>query len=154
MLGYIETARKEGATISTGGKKWAESKGFYVEPTVIEGVTPDMTVIKEEVSGRLSALQKVHILIDLIHLRQIFGPVISVAKFTTEEEAIELANNSVYGLAAAVFTNDAKQSMRVSGALEAGTVWVNSYALLHVQAPFGGFKQSGIGRGKSFKNHM
>lgn len=124
VLGYIETARKEGATISTGGKKWAESKGFYVEPTVIEGVTPDMTVIKEE----------------------IFGPVISVAKFTTEEEAIELANNSVYGLAAAVFTNDAKQSMRVSGALEAGTVWVNSYALLHVQAPFGGFKQSGIGR--------
>ena len=80
---------------------------------------------------------------------QIFGPVITVAKFETEEEALELANNTVYGLAAAVFTNDARQSMRVSSALEAGTVWVNSYALLHAQAPFGGFKQSGIGRGGS-----
>jgi aldehyde dehydrogenase (NAD+) len=90
-----------------------------------------------------------HLLIATTLCFQIFGPVISVAKFTTEEEAIELANNSIYGLAAAVFTNDAKQSMRVSGALEAGTVWVNSYALLQVQAPFGGFKQSGIGRGES-----
>lgn len=90
-----------------------------------------------------------HSLIATTLCLQIFGPVISVAKFTTEEEAIELANNSIYGLAAAVFTNDAKQSMRVSGALEAGTVWVNSYALLQVQAPFGGFKQSGIGRGES-----
>lgn len=82
----------------------------------------------------------------LTRFRQIFGPVIVVSKFETEEEALQLANDTSYGLAAAVFTNDAKQSMRVSGALEAGTVWVNSYALLHVQAPFGGFKQSGIGR--------
>ena len=82
----------------------------------------------------------------MLTLPQIFGPVIVVSKFETEEEALHLANNTTYGLAAAVFTNDAKQSMRVSGALEAGTVWVNSYALLHVQAPFGGFKQSGIGR--------
>jgi aldehyde dehydrogenase (NAD+) len=79
-------------------------------------------------------------------LLQIFGPVISVGKFETEEEALELANNTSYGLAAAVFTSDAKQSMRVAHALEAGTVWVNSYALLHVQAPFGGYKMSGIGR--------
>jgi len=124
VLDFIETARTEGARVVTGGQKWPQSNGFYVEPTVIEDVTPDMTVVKEE----------------------IFGPVITVAKFETEEEALELANNTVYGLAAAVFTNDAKQSMRVSGALEAGTVWVNSYALLHAQAPFGGFKQSGIGR--------
>lgn len=124
VLKFIDSAKEEGAKIATGGQKWAESDGFYVEPTVIENVTPEMTVVKEE----------------------IFGPVIVVAKFETEEEAIELANNTSYGLAGAVFTNDAKQSMRVSGALEAGTVWVNSYALLHVQAPFGGFKQSGIGR--------
>ncbi|KAG7528985.1 hypothetical protein FFLO_05843 [Filobasidium floriforme] len=124
VLGYIEGAKKEGAKIATGGKPWAESKGFYVEPTIIQDVNSDMTCVKEE----------------------IFGPVISVGKFETEEEALELANNTSYGLAAAVFTSDAKQSMRVAHALEAGTVWVNSYALLHVQAPFGGYKMSGIGR--------
>ncbi|KAJ9111112.1 hypothetical protein QFC19_001311 [Naganishia cerealis] len=124
VLGYIEDAKANGAKIATGGEKWDQSNGFYVTPTVITDVKPDMKCVKEE----------------------IFGPVIVVSKFETEEEAIHLANDTTYGLAAAVFTNDAKQSMRVSGALEAGTVWVNSYALLHVQAPFGGFKQSGIGR--------
>lgn len=77
---------------------------------------------------------------------QIFGPVLVVSKFETEQEALELANDTTYGLAAAVFTSDAKQSLRVSGALEAGTVWVNSYSLLSTQVPFGGYKQSGIGR--------
>ncbi|KAJ9093393.1 hypothetical protein QFC21_006423 [Naganishia friedmannii] len=124
VLGYIEDAKANGATIATGGGKWDQSNGFYVTPTVITDVKPDMKCVTEE----------------------IFGPVIVVSKFETEEEAIHLANDTTYGLAAAVFTNDAKQSMRVSGALEAGTVWVNSYALLHVQAPFGGFKQSGTGR--------
>ncbi|CDZ98335.1 nad-aldehyde dehydrogenase [Phaffia rhodozyma] len=124
VINYIEKAKADGAKVATGGQKWAQSTGFYVEPTVLTEVTEDMQCVREE----------------------IFGPVIVVAKFETEEEGLELANNTSYGLAAAVFTSDAKQSMRVSGALEAGTIWVNSYALLHVQAPFGGYKQSGIGR--------
>jgi aldehyde dehydrogenase (NAD+) len=77
---------------------------------------------------------------------QIFGPVIVAAKFKTEEEALELANTTSYGLAAAVFTNDARQATRITAALDAGTVWQNQYALLHAGVPFGGFKQSGIGR--------
>lgn len=124
VLGYIDSAKEEGATIATGGTKWAKSEGFYVEPTIITDIKPSMKVVREE----------------------IFGPVIVVGKFETEEEGLALANDSSYGLAGAVFTNDHKQAMRVSSAIEAGTVWVNSYALLHVQAPFGGYKQSGIGR--------
>lgn len=77
---------------------------------------------------------------------QIFGPVIVATKFSTEAEAIELANNTTYGLAAAVFSNDSRQATRMAAALDAGTVWVNQYALLHAGVPFGGFKQSGIGR--------
>lgn len=103
--------------------------------------TPDMKVVREE----------------------IFGPVLVVSKFSTEEEALKLANGSTYGLGAAVFTGvsvvafgkatadfvlpgDAKQAMRVSGELQAGSVWVNQYGILHASVPFGGFKQSGIGR--------
>ena len=71
---------------------------------------------------------------------------IVAAKFSTEAEAIELANNTTYGLAAAVFTNDTRQATRLSAALDAGTIWVNQYALLHAGVPFGGFKMSGIGR--------
>lgn len=77
---------------------------------------------------------------------KIFGPVIVAAKFDTEEEALELANNTSYGLAAAVFTNDSRQATRLAAELDAGTIWVNQYALLHAGVPFGGFKQSGIGR--------
>lgn len=75
-----------------------------------------------------------------------FGPVLVVTKFSTEAEAIELANSSTFGLGAALFTNDAKQSARVPALIEAGTVWVNQYAILHSSVPFGGFKMSGIGR--------
>jgi aldehyde dehydrogenase (NAD+) len=79
-------------------------------------------------------------------LEQIFGPVLTVAKFKTEEEAISLANNTTYGLGSSIFTTNHSQSLRVSSAIEAGVVWVNSYAILPPQAPFGGYKQSGIGR--------
>lgn len=77
---------------------------------------------------------------------EIFGPVVVVAPFKDEADALELANNTTFGLAAAVFTNDTRQATRVSAALDAGTVWVNQAALLHAGVPFGGFKQSGIGR--------
>lgn len=124
VLGYIDSGVAEGARIVTGGKKWANSAGYYIEPTVLVDCTPDMKVVREE----------------------IFGPVLVVSKFSTEEEALKLANGSTYGLGAAVFTGDAKQAMRVSGELQAGSVWVNQYGILHASVPFGGFKQSGIGR--------
>ncbi|OCF75956.1 aldehyde dehydrogenase (NAD+) [Kwoniella mangroviensis CBS 8886] len=125
VLAYIESGRQAGARIVTGGQKWPQSGGgYWVEPTILADVKADMKAVKEE----------------------IFGPVIVAASFKTEEEALELANSTEYGLAAAVFTNDARQATRVTAALDAGTVWCNQYALLHAGVPFGGFKQSGIGR--------
>ncbi|GAA5978799.1 hypothetical protein JCM5350_004826 [Sporobolomyces pararoseus] len=124
VLAYIDSGVKEGATLATGGKKWTESTGFYVTPTILSNCKHEFKCVQEE----------------------IFGPVLSVIKFSTEEEAIEMANDSIYGLAAAVFTNDAKQSMRVTQELSAGTVWANQYGILHSSVPFGGFRQSGLGR--------
>ncbi|KAM0753476.1 aldehyde dehydrogenase [Meredithblackwellia eburnea MCA 4105] len=124
VLGYIESGISEGAKVATGGKKWANSPGYYVEPTILTGCKPEMKVVKEE----------------------IFGPVLVVTKFATEEEVLALANDTTYGLGAAVHTSNAKQAMRVSGALNSGTVWVNSYGALHNNVPFGGYKTSGIGR--------
>ncbi|GJN91034.1 hypothetical protein Rhopal_004049-T1 [Rhodotorula paludigena] len=125
VLSYISSGIDEGAKVETGGKKWQEENGgYYVEPTVLTGCQPGMKVVQEE----------------------IFGPVCSVIKFTSEEEALAQANDSIYGLAAAVFTNDAKQAMRVSRDLSAGTIWVNNYGLLSNAVPFGGMRQSGIGR--------
>ncbi|WVQ99789.1 hypothetical protein IAU59_006931 [Kwoniella sp. CBS 9459] len=125
VLTYIESGRTAGARVITGGQKWPKSGGgFWVEPTILADVQADMKAVKEE----------------------IFGPVIVAASFKTEEEALDLANDTEYGLAAAVFTNDCRQATRVTAALDAGTVWCNQYALLHPGVPFGGFKQSGIGR--------
>ncbi|GAA6004317.1 aldehyde dehydrogenase family protein [Rhodotorula paludigena] len=125
VLSYISSGIDEGAKVETGGKKWQEENGgYYVEPTVLTGCQPGMKVVQEE----------------------IFGPVCSVIKFSSEEEALAQANDSIYGLAAAVFTNDAKQAMRVSRDLSAGTIWVNNYGLLSNAVPFGGMRQSGIGR--------
>nr|ODN86945.1 aldehyde dehydrogenase (NAD+) [Cryptococcus depauperatus CBS 7841] len=125
VLNYILSAKEEGARVVTGGQKWPQSNGgYYIEPTILADVTADMKVVKEE----------------------IFGPVIVVSSFETEEEALEIANDTSFGLAAAVFTNDTRQATRVSSALDAGTVWINQYMLLHAGVPFGGFKQSGIGR--------
>ncbi|BGO91993.1 hypothetical protein NBRC10512v2_004257 [Rhodotorula toruloides] len=125
VLSYVDSGVSEGAKVATGGKKWkAENGGFYVEPTVLTGCKPSMQCVREE----------------------IFGPVMSVMTFKSEEEALEMANDSIYGLAAGVFTGDAKQAMRVSSELSAGTVWVNQYNVLSNAVPFGGVRQSGIGR--------
>ncbi|KAI6035288.1 Aldehyde/histidinol dehydrogenase [Pisolithus orientalis] len=111
--------RSHGARLVLGGEK-RHGKGFFVDPTIFTDVTPDMRII--------------------------FGPVLSVGRFKTEEEAISLANDTSYGLGAGLHSTDASQCMRVSSALEAGTVWVNQYNILGNNVPFGGKKQSGIGR--------
>ncbi|ORX35562.1 aldehyde dehydrogenase domain-containing protein [Kockovaella imperatae] len=125
VLRYIDSGKAEGATVVTGGRKWAPGgEGFWIEPTILTDIKQDMTVIREE----------------------IFGPVVCVSTFDDETEGVAMANNTTYGLAAAVFTNDTRQATRVSRALNAGTVWINEYMLVDNGAPFGGFKQSGIGR--------
>ncbi|TFK28821.1 NAD-aldehyde dehydrogenase [Coprinopsis marcescibilis] len=123
VWGYIEAGKNQGAHVVLGGQK-RDSKGFYVDPTIFTDIKPEMKIVKEE----------------------IFGPVLCVGKFTTEEEAIRLANDTSYGLGAGLHSNDANQCMRVSSALEAGTVWVNQYNILSNNVPFGGKKQSGMGR--------
>jgi aldehyde dehydrogenase (NAD+) len=123
IMGYIEEGKKEGATIETGGGRHGD-KGYFIQPTIFSNVTQDMKIMKEE----------------------IFGPVAAIAKFKTEEEVIELGNDSNYGLAAAVHTKDLNTAIRVSNALHAGTVWVNCAVMLSHQLPFGGYKESGIGR--------
>lgn len=120
---YVDSAREEGANVIYGGKA-PEKKGWFYEPTIIADVTPNMKVVKEE----------------------IFGPVVVMAKFETEDEVIALANNSTYGLGAGFHSRDANQCQRVLAKLEAGTVWVNQYGNLYNNTPFGGYKQSGMGR--------
>jgi len=126
ILKFIEGARNEGATIACGGFVCPElaSEGYYLRPTIITNVTSSMTVWKEE----------------------IFGPVLSVMTFSTEEEAVRLANDSRFGLAAAVFTTDEDQLRRVVPQLRCGIVWENCSQPCFCQMPWGGMKQSGIGR--------
>ena len=123
ILGYIEHGNKEGAECLTGGKRFG-SKGYFVEPTLFTGVTDNMKIAKEE----------------------IFGPVMNVLKFKTLDEVIERGNRTHYGLAAAVWTQDIAKAHRIANSLRAGTVWVNCYDVFDAAAPFGGYKQSGIGR--------
>ncbi|MCL8385404.1 aldehyde dehydrogenase [Xanthobacter aminoxidans] len=127
ILGMIDAAKRDGATLAAGGGA-AEGpglgKGFFVQPTIFKDVRNDMTIAQEEV----------------------FGPVLSILPFDTEEEAIEIGNNTRYGLAAGVWTESLQRAMRVSRSIRAGTVWVNTYRAVAVQAPFGGFKESGFGR--------
>jgi gamma-glutamyl-gamma-aminobutyraldehyde dehydrogenase len=128
VLGYIEAGRSEGARLVTGGRRMREeSGGWYVEPTVFDGVANTMKIAQEE----------------------IFGPVLSVLRFKTEEEAIALANDTPYGLQASVWTDNVNRAHRVARALRAGTVHVNQYDEDDITVPFGGFKQSGNGRDKS-----
>lgn len=126
ILGYIKKAQEEGGKILYGGKKLDFSpfdKGEFIEPTLIE-VNKDNIIFKEE----------------------IFGPVLAITSFATEEEAVALANDSIYGLAGAVWSKDINRARQIASLLEAGTVWINEYHLLNPGMPFGGFKQSGIGR--------
>ncbi len=128
VMGYIEAGHSEGARCASGGRRVrAETGGYYVEPTVFDGVTPTMKIAREE----------------------IFGPVMSVLRFRTEAEAVQLANASAYGLQASVWSDNINRAHRVARALRAGTVHVNQYDEDDITVPFGGFKQSGNGRDKS-----
>ena len=125
VLGYIEKGKAEGAQLVAGGKSaTVNGKGYYVEATVFDAVKPEMTIAREE----------------------IFGPVLAVLAFDDVEEGIALANQSMYGLAAGIWTRDVSKAHRVARAIKAGTVWVNTYNLYDSAAPFGGYKQSGFGR--------
>ena len=128
VLSYIDAGHKDGATLVVGGKRTLEDTGgTYVEPTLFDGVTNSMRIAQEE----------------------IFGPVLSVITFETVEEAIAIANDSQYGLAAALWTADISKAHLTAKALRTGSVWVNQYDGGDMTAPFGGFKQSGNGRDKS-----
>lgn len=124
VLGYIELGRKEGAELKVGGNAIkVNDKGYFLEPAIFAG-NNNMRIAREE----------------------IFGPVLVVIPFRTQEEAIALANDTSYGLAAGVWTQDRDSGMRVARQLQAGTVWINTYNVYHPAVPYGGFKQSGFGR--------
>jgi aldehyde dehydrogenase (NAD+) len=126
IMGYIETSKKEGAKLIFGGERVTGGefdKGYYIKPTLFE-VTPDHTIFREE----------------------IFGPVLAITPVKNEAEAIKLANQSHYGLAGAVWSKNPERAHKVARQLETGTVWINEYHLLNPGMPFGGHKQSGIGR--------
>ncbi|MGW5886781.1 aldehyde dehydrogenase family protein [Priestia megaterium] len=128
VLKYIEIGKQEGARLVCGGNRITSSgleKGFFVEPTVFSSVTSNMKIVQDE----------------------IFGPVVVIQTFKDEKEAIKLANDTEYGLAGSVFTNDGAKALRVIKKLRAGITWVNTYHFTFNEAPWGGYKQSGIGRG-------
>ena len=126
VLGYIEGARNEGATLLAGGERTpVNGKGYFVAPTIFGDVSASMTVAREEV----------------------FGPVLAMLTFEDGEDgAVSLANRTIYGLAAGIWTRDIKKALRTARAVKAGTVWVNTYNMYDAASPFGGFKQSGFGR--------
>ncbi len=124
---YIKTAIDEGATLALGGKRPTEppfDKGYFVMPTVFTDVTQDMTITREEV----------------------FGPVIGIHRFSTDEEALEMANDTVFGLCASVWTKNYARGLKFVNELQAGTVWVNQHMNLSPETPWGGFKESGVGK--------
>lgn len=123
VMSYIDLANQEGATIAAGGARHG-AVGNFVQPTFVTGATPDMRISQEEV----------------------FGPFLSAIPFSSEEEAIKIANDVEYGLTGYVWTNDISRAIRVTNALEAGMIWVNSENVRHLPTPFGGVKASGIGR--------
>jgi aldehyde dehydrogenase (NAD+)/betaine-aldehyde dehydrogenase len=127
ILGYIDVARQEGAELLLGGKRPDIPEcqaGFFVEPTIFANVRNDMRIAQEEV----------------------FGPVLAAIPFDEVEEAIEIANDSEFGLAAGVWTGNMRRAILMSERLEAGSVWVNTYRDVSYTTPFGGYKKSGIGR--------
>jgi len=123
VMGYIESGRSEGADLVCGGSRVGD-RGYFIQPTVFADVRDEMKIAREE----------------------IFGPVMSIIPFQSLDDVVARANRTTYGLAAAVWTRDIKKAHAVADSLRAGTVWVNCYNVLDTRAPFGGFKQSGIGR--------
>jgi acyl-CoA reductase-like NAD-dependent aldehyde dehydrogenase len=127
ILGYIAKGKAEGATIATGGQAPTDqslANGFFVEPTIFAGVRNSMTIAQEE----------------------IFGPVLSVIRYDSEDEAVALANDSIYGLGGGVWSRDKDRAMNIAQRLRTGTVWINEWHLISERASFGGYKQSGVGR--------
>lgn len=122
-MGYIEEGKKAGAKAIIGGARHG-TEGYFIQPTIFTDTTHDMRIVREE----------------------IFGPVGVLVKFDDEQDIIRIANDSLYGLAAAVFSRDISRALGVAHRLHAGTVWINCCNVLDPQVPFGGFKQSGIGR--------
>ncbi|EAU92000.2 aldehyde dehydrogenase [Coprinopsis cinerea okayama7 len=123
IMGYIDSGKADGAHVHLGGGRVGE-EGYFIEPTIFTNVSAEMKIVKEE----------------------IFGPVGVIIKFEDEEDIVRQANDTTYGLAAAVFSRDINQAIRTTHKLKAGTVWVNCYNTFYPSVPFGGYKQSGIGR--------
>jgi 5-carboxymethyl-2-hydroxymuconic-semialdehyde dehydrogenase len=123
VTSYFDIAREDGATIAAGGERLGDA-GYFVRPTLFTDASNDMRVAQEE----------------------IFGPVLTSIPFATEEQALEIANDTQYGLAGYVWTNDLTRALRFTDRLEAGMIWVNSENVRHLPTPFGGIKASGIGR--------
>ena len=120
---YINSGKKDGATVHLGGERHG-NEGYWIQPTIFTDTRPDMRIVQEE----------------------IFGPVGVIIKFKSEEDALKQANDTLYGLAAAVFTKDITKAIQFAHQLEAGTLWVNCVNTLNPNVPFGGYKQSGVGR--------
>ena len=129
VTGYIELAKREGGTVVTGGNR-IDHKGFFIEPAVVTGLTCECRVLQEE----------------------IFGPVVTITPFDGEEEAVRFANSTRYGLSASVWTRDLQRAHRVAAALDVGTVWINCWLLRDLRVPFGGMKDSGVGREGGFES--
>jgi aminomuconate-semialdehyde/2-hydroxymuconate-6-semialdehyde dehydrogenase len=129
VMGYIDLATKEGGTIVTGSHR-LDRPGYFVEPTIITGLGCDCRVLQEE----------------------IFGPVVTVTSFDSEDEAVAFANSTRYGLSATIWTRDLSRAHRVAAALDAGTIWINCWLLRDLRVPFGGMKESGVGREGGFES--
>src|SRR5437764_11092515 len=129
VLGYIELAKEEGGTVAAGGHR-LDRPGYFVEPTIITGLGCDCRVLQEE----------------------IFGPVVTITPFDTEDDATAFANSTRYGLSATVWTRDLSRAHRVAASLDAGTIWINCWLLRDLRVPFGGMKESGVGREGGFES--